>query len=249
MTKYLLGLAVILTTSVASAYPTSAVFTPTAEAKPFGGVGLLAYSSTNFKPSTSPGASWTGVEVGVFPQGGSYGRGYEFGGIEVGFDVISPFGDGKVKPVFNAKVAALKEKGYVPGVAIGFMEYSPRLASMNYGYLTSTKTLGDYGRVTLGLGRNFGDRTQFAGSFPFRSGAMFALMAAYESPLAWKKLGAVVDHFGGVSEVSSTYLGGVYAIHDTTTLGAGYYLSNDRKNAYDGFYAYLTASFEPFGSK
>lgn len=77
---------------------------------------------------------------------------------------------------------------------------------MNFIYLSATKTLrfGDgpsLGRFTLGFADNAVSRPQFNGTFPFRD-TRLSLMAAYESPLIAKRLGFVIDHLGGASELS-----------------------------------------------
>lgn len=99
---FLVAVASLFVPTTASAYPTTAVFTPTGEAMPGGMVGVMAYASTNLAPAVSPGSTWFGAEVGLLPQF-EYGKGLRFGGLEVGFDTISPSGNGIVKPVLNAK--------------------------------------------------------------------------------------------------------------------------------------------------
>jgi len=217
---------------------------------PGGMVCLLAYGSTNFSPSVSPGATWLGVEVGVLPQW-SYGNGLRFGGLEVGFDTISPFGDGIVKPVLNAKLGVITEGSFSPAIAAGIMQISPALPSMNFIYLAATKTLrfGDgplLGRFTLGFAGSTGSRDQFNGTFPFRD-TRLALMAAYESPLIASRLGFVVDYLGGASEVSSTYVGATLMVVSSTRIAAGMYVANDRSNPaarFDGFFGYVMTSFD-----
>jgi len=237
--------------SSAGAYPTAVVFSPTGEAKPAASIGLLAYASTNLSPAISPGATWFGIQVGVLPQV-DYGKGLKFGGLEVGFDTISPYG-AIVKPVLNAKLGFVTEGTYSPAVAAGIMQISPALASMNFVYLSATKTLQfggegstSFGRVTLGLGLSTGSRAQYNGTFPFVD-SRAALMLAYETPLLAKRVGLVVDHLGGASEISSTYVGPTLVIVDGTNLGAGAYFANDRSNpaaTYDGFFGYLTTAFD-----
>lgn len=242
---------VVLTSGIAHAYPTAVVFSPTGEAKPAANIGLLAYASTNLSPAISPGATWFGIEVGVLPQF-EYGKGLKFGGLELGFDTISPYG-AIVKPVLNAKLGFVTEGTYSPAVAAGIMQISPALASMNFVYLSATKTLQfggegstSFGRVTLGIGISTGNRAQYNGTFPFVD-SRAALMLAYETPLLAKRVGLVVDHLGGASEISSTYVGPTLVIFDGTNLGAGAYFANDRSNpaaTYDGFFGYLSSSFD-----
>lgn len=234
-------LAILLTvSSTAHAYPTAAVFTPTGEAKDGGQVGLLAYSGTNLTPSVSPGSSWFGAEVGLLPQW-EYGRGLKFGGLEAGLDVITPYGS-VVKPVLSAKLGLVIEGEWTPSVALGLMEVSPALPSLNYVYGSATKTFF-FGRLTLGAGGNAGSRSQFLPTFPFR-GTRLTAMVAYESPLIAKRLGFVADHLSGASEIGSTYLGATFLVADQTTVGAGAFIGPDQYNASSGFFVYLSASFD-----
>lgn len=115
----------LLLPATASAYPTTAVFTPTGEAMPGGMLGIMAYASTNLAPAVSPGSTWFGAQVGLLPQF-EYGRNLRFGGLEVGFDTISP--NGIVKPVLNAKLGFVTEGAISPAIAVGIMQVSPALA-------------------------------------------------------------------------------------------------------------------------
>ena len=234
-------------TSVAHAYPSAVVFSPNGETKQIGSVGLLAYTSTNLSQHTvTPGASWFGVQAGLLPSFGAPGT-VAFGGLEAGFDVITPFGIAGVKPVFNAKLGVLTEGKFTPSVALGVMELTPTMPALDYTYLSATKTFGPFGRLTLGFGVNAGDKSTFVGTFPFQSGAREALMAAYETPLILNRIGFVVDYFGGSSEVSDTYAGATLSLSSNTTSAAGAYFDNDRSvyaTTYDGFFAYLTKNFD-----
>lgn len=246
---FLAAFALASAPALAHAYPTAVVFTPTGEARDGGNVGVLAYASTNLSPAITPGATWFGVQVGLLPQW-EYGKGLKFGGLEAGFDTISPYG-AIVKPVLNAKLGFVTEGTYSPAVSGGIMQISPALASMNFVYVSTTKTLKfgeglSFGRLTLGFAGNTGNRTQFNGTFPFAD-TRLSLMAAYETPLIAKRVGFVVDHLGGASEVSSTYVGATLLVYDQTTIGAGAYIANDRSNptaTYDGFFGYVTTSFD-----
>jgi hypothetical protein len=239
--------------ATAHAYPSSVVFSPNGEAKPLGTVGLLAYGAVNLAPAITPGSSWFGVQVGLLPQWKYGGSGVSFGGLEVGFDVITPFAASSglvVKPVMNVKLGAITEGIYTPSVSVGLMEVSPALASMDFTYVALTKTLRaspdatSFGRLTLGYGFNAGDKGQFNGSFPFDN-TRSALMAAYETPLLAGRVGLVVDYLGGSSEISDTYIGAVLNISSTTTLGGGAFLANDRTGSPDdGTYFYLTETFD-----
>lgn len=241
-------LSTLFIVSNASAYPSAVVFSPTGDVKPLGTVGVLAYTSTNLAPSITAGATWLGVEGGVLPSI-KYGEsGTSFGGLEVGFDTISPFGVNRVKPVLNAKAQVFTEYGLLPHISVGIMDVSPAMSSMNFTYMAATKTLlfGDtsYGRITLGYGNALGSHATFQGTFPFK-GSRSALMAGYESPLLLKHIGCVLDYLGGTSEISSVYMGATLTPIDNVTLAAGAFLANDRSTgSNDGFFGYVTVSFD-----
>lgn len=112
----------LLLPATASAYPTTAVFTPTGEAMPGGVVGIMAYASTNLAPAVSPGSTWFGAQVGLLRQF-DCGNSLRFGGLEVGFDTISPNGNGIVKPVLNAKLGFVTEGTISAAFAAGSCRY------------------------------------------------------------------------------------------------------------------------------
>lgn len=239
--------------ATAFAYPSSIVFSPNGEAKPLGTVGLLAYGAINFSPRVTPGSSWFGIEGGLLPQW-KYGEsGVSFGGLEVGVDIITPFDTSTgaiVKPVLNLKLGAVTEGVYTPSVAVGLMELAPSHDSMDFTFIAATKTLRaspeatSYGRLTLGYGFTAGNRKQFNGTFPFHN-TRSALMAAYESPLIAGRLGFMIDYLGGVSEISDTYVGAILNVTNTTTLGAGAFIANDRSGSpNDGAFFDLQETFD-----
>ena len=243
----------LLLPATAFAYPSSVVFSPNGEAKPLGTVGLLAYGAINAAPKVTPGSSWFGIEGGLLPQW-KYGEsGVSFGGLEVGLDVITPFATSTstiVKPVLNLKLGVVTEGIYTPSVSIGLMEVAPSHDSMDFMFICATKTLratpeaASYGRLTLGYGFDAGNRGQFNGTFPFHN-TRSALMVAYETPLIAGRLGFMVDHLGGASEISDTYLGAILNITSTTALGAGAFIANYRSGSpNDGAFFDLTETFE-----
>jgi hypothetical protein len=254
MKKLTIIAALSLIPSTALAYPTAVVFSPSGEARSFLNVGLVAYTATNFSPHVSPSASWFGAQIGMLPQWKYGDSGLSFGGLEGGFDIITPFttADGQtlVKPVLNFKLGLVTEGKYTPSVAIGMMEISPALPSMNYAYVAMSKNIRadkdatTYGRVTLGYGFNAGARDQFNGTFPF-SNTRSALMAAYETPLIWDRWGFMVEYLGGSSEISDTYIGTVLNLSNTTSIAGGAFISNDRTApANDGAYFTLSKAFD-----
>jgi hypothetical protein len=250
----IVSLAVLALPATAFAYPSSVVFSPNGEVKPLGTIGLLAYGAVNLAPKATPGSSWFGIQAGLLPQW-SYGEsGVSFGGLEAGFDIITPFltsdGAAIVKPVLNLKLGAITEANYTPSVSLGLMEVSPDHASMDFTYVAATKTLRaaadatSYGRLTLGYGLSAGSRTQSNGTFPFHN-SRSALLLAYETPLIAGRLGFVLDYLGGTSELSDTYLGAVLNVTNTTALGAGAFLANDRSNSpNDGVFFDLVETFD-----
>lgn len=239
--------ALVSLSSEALAYPTSVVFSPSGETKTLGNIGLLGYTSTNLGPTLSPGSSWFGFQVGVLPAIPYGNSGVSFGGLEIGGDVITPYGP-VVKPVFNAKLGLLTEGAWSPSVSVGLMEVTPALPSMTFTYMSSTKRLKfgsgpNLGRLTLGFGAGLGARSQVNGTFPFPDSRAL-LMAAYESPMAWNRVGLMIDHLGGVSEISSTYIGPTVTLTDEVSVAAGAFLSNDRDTPYDGVFGMITVGFD-----
>jgi hypothetical protein len=243
----------LLVPSVALGYPSSIVFSPNGECKALGTVGLLGYGAINVEPTVAPGSSWFGIQAGLLPQW-KYGEsGFSFGGLEAGVDFITPFATANrliVKPVLNVKLGAITEGTYTPSASIGVMEIAPSHASMDFVYVSATKTVRaapdatSFGRITLAYGVSTGDRSQFNGTFPFHN-TRSSLMVAYESPLVRGRLGLVVDYLGGTSEISDTYVGAVLNITSTTALGAGAFFANDRSGSpNDGAFFDLVETFD-----
>lgn len=215
------------------AYPTSAVFSPEGNVRSAGEVQVLAWSSIGIRPAIASGPTWTGIEVGLLPRIAPW-----FGGLEVGFDAISPYSGFTVKPVINTRLGVLSESDVRPAIAIGFMEFSPSLPSMSLLQASASKTFGSYGRFTAGFGYAAGDQTQHAGTFPFKASSRALVSLAYESPLVWGRLGGVIDHLGGTSELGSTYVGAVFAASKEATVSAGGFASNDGGSG--GFYSSIS---------
>lgn len=231
-----LFVALMTTVGTVSAYPTSAVFTPTAESKELGEVGALAWGSVQLNPSAAPGVNWFGAEVGLLPKW-KYNQDLQFGGLEVGSDVI--LAGLSAKPVFNAKLSPLAEDQYFPAVGLGLMDVSPELPSLSLVYGSVSKTFGKYGHGTVGLGGRVGSVSQLQATFPF-SGNRFLTMAAYESPTFFNRWGFVADWVGGSSELSSTYLGVTSIAAAGTVVSAGGFFSNARTTPSDGVFFSLS---------
>jgi hypothetical protein len=271
--RILVFMSLTLGSGTAAAYPTSVVFAPTGEAKAFGDVTPLFYTSVTLTSpggTTGPGTSWACLEVGVLPRF-EYGGGVFFGGLEVGANLIGSdlMGTGRdyVKPVFDAKLHLLVEKGWAPHIAVGLMEVNPfRLnRSLNLTYVSMTKTLQfgetSYGRLTAGLGWALGDFSgdpdratagpAFYATKPFSKDSRAAMILGYESP-AFGPFSIGIDHVGGVSEVGSTNVALNLAPIDGAVLGVGGWFGSDPDAFYAGMFAYAVMSFnlgKTFGAK
>jgi hypothetical protein len=238
--------------SSAAAYPSAVVFAPSGDAKAFGTVGALVYTSLPYRPVLGPGVSWAGTNVGVAPAVAPGSRGFGIGGLELGVDAINPFlypGEpARVKPVFNAKLQLAIEQGWLPDVAAGAMEVAPTGHSQNVGYVSTTKTVATgaraYGRVTLGLALSFTrDPNLFRATPPFEGTPLF-LFAGYESP-PLGPLSVAIDHVGGVSEVGGTNVALSFTPVEGVTWAIGAFFGNDRgreDTTYDGLFTYLALS-------
>jgi len=262
-----------LGSGTAAAYPTSVVFAPTGEAKAFGDVSPLFYTSmtlTSPSGAAAPGTSWACLEVGVLPRF-EYGGGVFFGGLEIGANLIGSdllgTGHDYVKPVFDAKLHLLVEKGWAPHVAVGIMEVNPfRLnRSLNLTYVSMTKTLQfgetSYGRLTLGLGWSLSDFSSdpdkatagpaFYATKPFSKDSRAAMILGYESP-SFGPFSIGIDHIGGVSEVSSTNVALNLAPIDGAVFAVGGWFGSDPDAFYAGMFAYAVMNFnlgKTFGPK
>lgn len=267
--RFLVFMAVALGGGTAAAYPTSVVFAPTGEAKGFGDVSPLFYTSMTLTPAVGPGTNWACIEVGVLPRF-EYGGGVFFGGLEIGANLIASdllgTGHDYVKPVFDAKLHILVEKGWLPHVAVGIMEVNPFRwnRSLNLTYVSLTKTLQfgetSYGRLTLGMGGSLGDfsgdpyKTSFPtfyGTKPFSKDSRAAMILGYESP-SFGPFSIGIDHIGGVSEVSTTNVALNLAPIDGAVFAVGGWFGSDPDAFAAGAFAYAVLSFnlgKTFGPK
>lgn len=267
--RFLVFMSAALGSGTAAAYPTSVVFAPTGEAKAFGDVSPLFYTSMTLTPAVGPGTNWACIEVGILPRF-EYGGGVFFGGLEIGANLIASdllgTGDDYVKPVFDAKLHILVEKGWLPNVAVGIMEVNPFRwnRSLNLTYVSLTKTLQfgetSYGRLTLGLGGALADfsgdpyKTSFPafyGTKPFSKDSRAAMILGYESP-AFGPFSIGIDHIGGVSEVSTTNVALNLAPIDGAVFAVGGWFGSDPDAFAAGMFAYAVMNFnlgKTFGSK
>ncbi len=242
-----LALAGALQAGSALAYPHAVIFAPSGETRSFGEASLLTYTAyLGGSPLT-----WAGMNVGVLPAFAYGASGLSFGGLEVGFDVISMAGlTPALKPVFNAKAQVLKETGWAPSLALGLSDLAPgtMATSLNATYAAATKTLSwgalPLGRVTLGGGVALTDAPAvFAATAPFSEPSNGFLMGGYETP-SWGPASLAVDHVGGVSELGSTNLALNVLVNPATTLGLGYTMGNDRTiTPADAVYFYVSSGW------
>lgn len=243
------------------AYPSSIIFAPTSASLELGQVSLYAYVPVAIRPRFGTSATWIGLDAGVVPEF-SWSRELRFGGLELGIDLIhgANHRDGStyVKPIFNAKLSILSDSTYLPGIGFGIMSFAPAQLSesVNYTYLSATKSLRlfsrDAGSVTLGLGYAISASSfAFRGSPPLRDTRLGPLFG-YSTP-AWNGLSLSFDSLGGVSEMSSTNAAISYSINEQTYVMLGAFFSNDRglprEAIYDGAFANLGATFEPFARR
>ncbi len=197
----------------AHANPTSASAVPIADALKLADV--VAYASVGVRtlPTYSGISEWSGAEFGVLPTF-HYGKsGAQFGGLEMGADVIGHYSNpasGRLesKLVLNAKLNVLEDNEWWPGISIGAMELDPVQPrnSMNLLFAVMSKTIvvrkKHYGRVTAGYGNALTKNPAiFSPTLPFHKGGSL-LLTAYESP-SWGPLGLVVEYFGGSAEVGA----------------------------------------------
>jgi hypothetical protein len=246
----------------AAAYPTAAVFVPTAETKPLAAVELFAYTSVRLAPSVGPGVEWLGVEAGILPPL-PYGRsGLRFGGLEIGLDLFLRDLDDTpaayTKAVVNLKLQLLAETRWAPSLAAGVMEVAPlrpaRSMNLVYGVVSKTVRIAgrSFGRLTLGVGWGANDFTgdpfaatepTFVSTAPFATSSRLALLAGYELP-AFGPVSFAVDHFGGLSEVSSTNVGMSVALAKGLSWAVGGWFSNDPNVFSGGLFSYVTLDFD-----
>lgn len=241
------ALAALVWAPPALAYPTCIIFAPTGTTGDFG-VGNLAFFEAVYGNQTSV---WSGFNVGVIPGFPYGGTGLSFGGIELGLDVISePSAAVPVKPLANVKLGLLVEKDWLPDVSIGIMSlaYLTRSNSLNYAYLSGTKTLGSearpLGRFTAGLGNVMPtDPGLFAPSPPL-SGTQ-SLLLGYEFP-PLGPFSIAIDHVGGISEVSNTNACVNLEVVPGTFASVGYSIGHDRTGSStpDAFFVQTYTNFD-----
>jgi hypothetical protein len=232
----------------AHAYPQAVIFAPSGEARSFGEASLITYTAyLDGSPLT-----WAGMNLGVLPAFAYGASGLSFGGLELGFDVISMAGLTPAhKPVFNAKAQLLKETEWAPSLALGLSDLAPSAmaTSLNATYAAASKTLAwgalPLGRVTLGGGVALTDAPAvFAATAPFSGPSKGFLMGGYETP-TWGPASLAADHVGGVSELGSTNLALNVLVTPGTTLGLGYTMGNDRAiTPADAFYFYVSSGWK-----
>ncbi|MNR82062.1 hypothetical protein D3C86_373880 [compost metagenome] len=248
-----LALTVAMHAGSAHAYPNAVIFTPSGEAKAFGEASVLTYVAYF---GDSP-LTWAGINVGLLPRFAYGDTGLDFGGLELGLDLIGMAGLSPAKkPVMNGKAQLLVENGPLPSVAVGLSGFAvadPTL-SLNATYLSATKTLAwsehALGRITLGGGVSLArSQAVFTATTPFAAPSQAFVLGGYESP-AWGPATFAVDHIGGISELGATTLGLNLLVSPGTYLGLGYTLGNDRSAVpADAAYVYLSSGFSLAAAK
>jgi hypothetical protein len=230
-----------------AAYPTSLIFAPTGDVMA-AGTGCLSFYNAFYGTAVD---CWTGYNVGVVP-GFPYGdTGLVFPGLEVGVDVLaSPGRLPAIKPTGNLKLGLLAEGDWWPSLALGYMSVAVLhpANSLNFGYLSATKTieLGGrrLGRLTLGGAyARPGDPEEFTPTWPL-PGSNGTFIAGWEFP-AVGPFSFAVDTIGGISEISGTCLVMNLQVVPGTFASLGYAISHDREAAYpDGYFIQTYTNFD-----
>lgn len=236
-----------LAAPVALAYPSSIIFVPTGTTVALG-QGNMSFWNAYYGDVAS---SWTGLNVGILPEIPYGSSGLTFPGLEVGLDLIAEPGLGPdIKPIGNAKLGLVKEAGWVPDLAVGYMSWAfanqDRSLNMAYASLTHTALVGgrDLGRGTLGFAQSFPSAVdQFKGTWPLKDGNQ-ALMLGWEFPPVGPFTMAV-DHVGGDSEVSGTCVVLNCELVPGTYASLGYTIAHDRDDPQpDGYFIQTYTNFD-----
>jgi hypothetical protein len=246
----------VVVSTPASAYPSSVVFAPTGEALGPGEYSAFAYGGLTFRakdPQTGEynmqlSSTWVGGNVGIVPSF-SYGKGFRFGGIEVGANLSAPdeLGDTRVMPTFDFKINFLAEKGdFVPSMAFGVIGFStvPQQA-FNFGYVSFTKTLKwngpSFGSLSIGVGGllipasqrypgclTSGEPCAIRGAPPFNDDSNVITIFGYASP-EFGPLSFAVDQVGGTSMLSSLNFSVNLKMVEGAYISLGAVFANDRR--------------------
>jgi hypothetical protein len=253
-TALALFLVFFLAPSRASAYPSSVVYAPSADALRFGRFSVGLYGGLGVNPSpTHLSSIWGGFDMGILPSvplADTPGGKLSTGGAEIGFDVFGPDLDGNPTVVLNAKLQLLKEGDYWPSVAVGGFQLSTDSRRGAFlGYFVFSKSFEvhkvELGQLTFGMAASFarigllaprcyetGADCVFRGSDPFldKNGAFIAgYVSPYFGPVSF-----AIDHIGGTSAVSSTNIALNVRLLKTEAgtsiiAGVGGFLANDRR--------------------
>ena len=231
----------------AQAYPTCIIFAPTGSTVALG-QGNFTFWNAYYGNVAS---AWTGLNVGILPEFPYGGSGLTFPGLEVGMDLIAEPGlNPDIKPIGNAKLGLVKEVGWVPDLAVGYMSWAfanqDRSLNMAYAALSHTATLGgrDLGRGSLAFGQSFPSATdQFKGTWPLTTGNQ-NLMFGWEFPPVGPFTMAF-DHVGGNSEVSGTCVVLNAELVPGTFASIGYVISHDREDPQpDAYFVQTYTNFD-----
>lgn len=231
----------------AQAYPSSIIFVPTGTTVAAGEGNMSFYNAYYGDISET----WAGLNVGVLPELPYGGSGLVFPGLEIGLDVMAmPGDDPGIKPIANAKLGLVREAGWVPDLALGYMSWAfvNPARSLNFAYVAGTKSLAlgerDLGSATLGFGMATPTAPDlFVGTWPLKTGNQ-SLMLGYEFP-AVGPFTFAVDHVGGDSEVSGTCAVMNVEIVTGTYLSLGYAFAHERDDSYpDGYFLQTYTNFD-----
>jgi hypothetical protein len=240
----------------AQAYPSSVIFAPTGETRDLANVEVFGYTALSLAPEVSSGASWFGIQGGIFPGfkvGRVAGEDVRVGGMEVGVDAINAdlYGTDEqyLKPLANAKLGIVSATKYTPALAIGGM-IAPfqRARSQNLMYTAATKEIEigghSFGTLTAGFGLFWNKSTEiYSGTAPFRKRDRAGLMGGYTSP-SLGPFSVSVDYIGGTGEMNSTNAGVGFKANDFFSVFLGAFFANNRDDRDDGAFLQIAAEWD-----
>jgi len=250
------GLLVLLAPSRAEAYPSSVVFVPTAESRRLLQVGGFGYGVLPFGPSIAKPrvGAWFGLQAGIVPSFDA--GGVELGGLEAGLDFIVR-GSSTIKPVLNAKLSLVRQYGWFPSIAVGFMGFAPAQLSesTNFGYAVLSESIvvgrskTRLGQLSLGMAYSFAPKVgldasaAFHGTWPFHVNDRMAPLLGYRSP-TWGSFAFGIESFGGYGETSAATAGIFLTPVEWLSFSIGATFTNDRKREYRADGPFLLMALE-----
>ncbi|MEK6532170.1 MAG: hypothetical protein AABZ23_06745 [Deltaproteobacteria bacterium] len=211
------GLALTVAGGIGSAYatPSTHVWAPSTDVQAYGVVHLTSDiyipvdKPAGFRPSTITNL---GLEVGVLP--------YEKVGLEVGFDHI----EGNSPLYLNAKLGTPEGAfgEFFPALAVGGYSIGTQsdVTDYNIYYLKAAKTIGKFGRVSLGY--YVGNDTLLVDETG--EAAETGVMACWERTISEisENLWVAVDYMGGDSNFGALSYGVSWKFAPNTSVIFGY---------------------------